>query len=81
MPDKSHIHHKFLAAGMKPRIAMVSIISISALFTIVNLAISHVVNINLVVIIDILIWGGFNTLLNKRIASYQKSLGEASGRS
>ncbi|MDE6394921.1 MAG: undecaprenyl/decaprenyl-phosphate alpha-N-acetylglucosaminyl 1-phosphate transferase, partial [Duncaniella sp.] len=24
LPDKNHIHHKFLAAGMKPRLAMVS---------------------------------------------------------
>lgn len=67
LPDKNHIHHKFLAAGMKPRTAMVSIISISAFFTLVNLALSTVLNINLIVIFDILVWIGFNSWLNKRI--------------
>ena len=73
LPDKSHIHHKFLAAGMKPRVAMVTIISISALFTLLNLLLSSMVNINLIVVIDVAIWIIFNAWLNARIEQYQKS--------
>lgn len=32
MPDKTHIHHKFLAMGFTPRKAMISILCISFLF-------------------------------------------------
>lgn len=73
LPDKNHIHHKFLAAGMKPRAAMVSIISLSALFTLVNLALSLVININLIVILDILFWMAFNAYLSKKIASRKEA--------
>ncbi len=68
LPDKNHIHHKFLAAGMKPRVAMVSIISISALFTLLNLFLSLFININVIVILDIFIWIAFNALLNRKIS-------------
>lgn len=73
LPDKSHIHHKFLAAGMKPRVAMVTIISISALFTLLNLMLSSMININLIVVIDVAVWIIFNAWLNARIEQYQKS--------
>ena len=32
MPDKTHIHHKFLAMGFTPRKAMISILCISFCF-------------------------------------------------
>ena len=67
LPDKNHIHHKFLAAGMTPRLAMVSIISISALFTLLNLGLSKFLNINIVVILDVIVWISFNFYLSRRI--------------
>ena len=68
LPDKNHIHHKFLAAGMTPRPAMVSIISISTLYTLLNLALSRYMNVNLIVVADVVIWILFHLWLNKRIA-------------
>ena len=68
LPDKNHIHHKFLAAGMTPRPAMVSIISISTLYTLLNLALSRYMNVNLIVVVDVVIWILFHLWLNKRIA-------------
>ena len=67
LPDKNHIHHKFLAAGMKPRTAMVTIISISTLFTLLNLGLSRYININFIVVIDVIIWIMFNMWLNRVI--------------
>lgn len=71
LPDKNHIHHKFLAAGMKPRAAMVTIISISALFTLLNLGLSRIMNINFVVVLDVVIWITFQFWLTSRVKSYK----------
>lgn len=75
MPDKNHIHHKFLAAGMTPRPAMVSIISLSALFTLLNLWLSKIMNINLVVVFDVVLWTTFHIYLNRRISTVKKRTG------
>lgn len=73
LPDKSHIHHKLLAAGMKPRMAMVTIVSVSALFTLVNffLAAYLNVNINIIVILDVVVWTGANCWLSSTIKRRQ----------
>ncbi len=68
LPDKNHIHHKLLAAGLKPRAAMICIISASAVFTIFNLFLSSFINLNFVVIIDIAVWVVANIWLSKVIA-------------
>ncbi|MDE6555701.1 MAG: undecaprenyl/decaprenyl-phosphate alpha-N-acetylglucosaminyl 1-phosphate transferase [Duncaniella sp.] len=75
LPDKSHIHHKFLAAGMKPRQAMVTIISISLALSVINLVVSPYLNINFIVVIDILLWIIVNHFVNLRIQE-RKSAGE-----
>lgn len=67
LPDKNHIHHKFLAAGMQPRMAMVTIITMSTLFTLFNLGLSLILNINIIVVLDVIAWIAFHTWLNKRI--------------
>lgn len=67
LPDKSHIHHKFLAAGMKPHMAMVTIITISTLFTLFNLWLSRIMDISFIVVLDVIIWVSFHTWLNRRI--------------
>jgi len=67
LPDKNHIHHKFLAAGMKPRTAMVTIITLSTLFTLFNLGLSRILNINIIVVLDVIMWVAFHFWLNKRI--------------
>lgn len=67
LPDKNHIHHKFLAAGMQPRVAMVTIITMSTLFTLFNLGLSLIMNINIIVVLDVILWMMFHVWLNKRI--------------
>lgn len=79
LPDKSHIHHKFLAAGMNPRPAMVTLVSISALFCLVNLALSTIMDINIIVVLDILFWFLFNGWLNLRIRRTNPSYGRRGG--
>lgn len=67
MPDKSHIHHKLLAIGMKQRPAMITIVAASALFAIFNIFFSKWININMLVLIDILIWTLTNMWLTRKI--------------
>ncbi len=67
LPDKSHIHHKLLAIGMNQRWAMVTIVTASTLFVILNILLSRFVNVNLIVLGDVLIWTLANVWLSNRI--------------
>ncbi|MCC8114470.1 MAG: undecaprenyl/decaprenyl-phosphate alpha-N-acetylglucosaminyl 1-phosphate transferase [Bacteroidales bacterium] len=68
LPDKRHIHHKLLALGWPQRRAMVTLICVSLLFSVANIAASLWVNINILLVIDALIWVVAILALNKRIA-------------
>ena len=60
LPDKTHIHHKFLAMGFTPRMAMVTLLLMSACFCVLNLFLADWVDNTLLFVIDIVVW----TLLN-----------------
>lgn len=68
-PDMNHIHHKILAAGMKPRMAMVTIVGISMAFTLVNIVLSFYfdININIIIALDVAMWVSGNLWLAKVI--------------
>jgi hypothetical protein len=72
LPDKTHIHHKMLAAGMTQRITMVSIVSFSLVLSIALIFISNHIDINLLIVLSILIFCVINTILNKRISKIKK---------
>ena len=69
MPDKTHIHHKLLAIGMHQRTAMITILSVSVLFTLANIVLSNYLNITLILVIDALVWTLSNMWLSKKRAS------------
>lgn len=56
LPDKTHIHHKFLALGMSHRTAMVTILMLDAFFVLLNLGLAGVVDINLIVGSDVVLF-------------------------
>lgn len=72
LPDKCHIHHKFLMLGMPQRITMVLILMISILFVVINLLLSPLMNVTFLVMIDLAIYGFGNIFLTKAIHRYQK---------
>ncbi len=74
MPDKSHIHHKLLAAGLSPRRAMVTIVLVSVTFCAVNLGLSTCVNINYIVALDLVGWVAFNGCINRRISRVNRGM-------
>ena len=70
MPDKTHIHHKFLALGMSHRTAMSIILMLAAFFGIFNLLVIGVLNVNVLLLLDVVLWivmiYWINFLLRKR---------------
>lgn len=56
MPDKTHIHHKFLEMGFTPRKAMMTIQLMSACFCAFTIVSIHYINNTLVFVIDVVVW-------------------------
>lgn len=56
MPDKTHIHHKFLEMGFTPRKAMMTIQLMSACFCAFTIVAIHYMNNTLVFVIDVVVW-------------------------
>ncbi len=64
LPDKTHIHHKFLALGMSHRTAMLTILMIDVSFALLNLLLANKLNINILLLIDIALWCLLNVWLS-----------------
>ncbi len=67
LPDKSHIHHKLLALGMKQSIAMPTIVCSSCLLILLNYLLASVINVTFLFAIDMAIWIIANILLSQAI--------------
>lgn len=68
-PDKRHIHHKFLAMGFSMRQSRYIIFSISVSFFTLNMVLFNVLqlNINLLILIDAIIWILMNMFISDRV--------------
>lgn len=75
LPDKTHIHHKMLAIGLNQHLAMVLIVVASITFSIANILLSRYVEVNLLLILDILLWTLANLWLTRHIRSRERRLG------
>ena len=71
LPDKNHIHHKLLALGIPPRIAMIAIVSFSLIFTLLNILLSQYINVNWILLGDISAWTLANIWLTDLIKRRQ----------
>jgi UDP-N-acetylmuramyl pentapeptide phosphotransferase/UDP-N-acetylglucosamine-1-phosphate transferase len=74
MPDKSHIHHRMLALGMRQRLTMMTIVFVSIVFTFVNILLSDYIDVNWIVICDILLWLTINITITAGIRRKESSL-------
>ena len=68
MPDKTHIHHKFLAMGFTPRKAMISILCISFLFCASNVFLVSYLNNTVLFLCDVAVWTLMNLYISKLIS-------------
>ena len=67
LPDKNHIHHKFIALGYSHRKAMLIILAISLGFSLLNMVGIHYVAITPLLGIDILLWTIMHFWITARI--------------
>lgn len=68
LPDKTHIHHKFLAMGFSPRRALITIQIMSACFCAFTMGSLNLMNNTVIFIIDIATWTLLNIWFDKIIA-------------
>ncbi len=73
LPDKNHIHHKLLATGMKPYVAMITIIASSLILVFVNCEASRVVNVNILLALDVILVTAINIFLSRMIRRKKKT--------
>lgn len=68
MPDKTHIHHKFLALGFSPRKAMISILCISFLFGVSNVVLVSYLDNTVLLLCDVAAWTLMNLYISRLIS-------------
>ena len=72
LPDKNHIHHKMLALGMPQRVAMVTIVMVSAVFTLMNFVLSAFMAVTWILLIDVIVWTIANIAISRAIRKRSK---------
>ena len=72
LPDRSHIHHKLLDTGMRPKLTMLTILSMSVLFIILNVLLSKHINITILLILDVVLWLIFIFTIDHFIQRHKK---------
>lgn len=65
--DRNHIHHKCLDAGLTSKKAVVCILGLAGVFCVLNMALINMVNNNLILFMDILLWSVLIGWLNRSI--------------
>lgn len=66
-PDKRHIHHKLLRAGLSPRGVMVTLLLLTVYFIGLNALLSHYVSATWVLSADVLSWVVMHLAINRCI--------------
>ena len=67
LPDRNHIHHKFITLGLSTHQTLVCIIGIVLGFICLNIILIQFLSINALVLIDIIVWIMLHILVSKQI--------------
>jgi len=73
LPDKNHIHHKFMALGMPQRKAMAAILGIASFFALANVIAIHYISVTALFVADVAVWTIFHICITVRINRKLKS--------
>ncbi|MEN5058396.1 MraY family glycosyltransferase [Sphingobacterium kitahiroshimense] len=63
-PDRNHLHHKLLRAGLSRHSALLFILVLTVLFCLFNITAVRYLNNNLVLLMDLFLWLGFHRMFN-----------------
>ncbi len=66
-PDKNHIHHKLLRAGLTHHQALFAIVALALFFCVANGLLRHVVSATFIVVADVACYAALHVLLNAAI--------------
>ncbi len=69
LPDKNHIHHKFMALGCSSGKTLVIVIGLQLFFIAINLLLSPIINMLYILAIDVVIWTVMHIIITKKIIS------------
>lgn len=64
LPDKNHIHHKILRAGLGPKMAMVTLLLISAGFVLMNYVTASFLSQTLMIVFDVIAFCMMHIIIN-----------------
>ncbi len=70
LPDKNHIHHKFIALGMSQHQALCFILSIAWLFIIANTLLASYLSVTVLFLLDVAVWTAMHFYIT---ANYKKT--------
>lgn len=76
-PDNNHIHHKFIALGFPKRRVMITIIGISAMYSLINVCAIHFIPITPLFMLNIITWTVMHILLTRQINRIKESKKDA----
>lgn len=71
-PDKNHLHHKFMALGFTQRQVLVIILLMSVGMIVFSNTMSIVLDVNLLLIVDMIVWMTLNYLICGKIKKLKK---------
>ena len=81
LPDKNHIHHKLMRAGLSGRQTMVVILLLSLLFVLSNYLVAAYMSQTLIIVIDVLLYFLMHYVINIFITRREKASGVEYSRS
>ncbi len=67
LPDKNHIHHKFIALGMSQHQALCFILSIAWLFIIANTLLASYLSVTVLFMLDVAVWTAMHFYITAKI--------------
>ena len=67
LPDKNHIHHKFIALGMSQHQALCFILSIAWLFIIANTLLASYLSVTVLFLLDVAVWTAMHFYITAKI--------------
>jgi UDP-N-acetylmuramyl pentapeptide phosphotransferase/UDP-N-acetylglucosamine-1-phosphate transferase len=76
LPDKNHIHHKFLRTGLSVGWTLISLLLISLFFVVINYFSIHYIQITLLLMMNAVLWIGMHVVLNYFIRKREKKTGK-----
>lgn len=64
LPDKNHIHHKLIRAGMKTKFVLITILITDLFFIVMNTLLADRINLTFILLIDVVLWTAFQLVIN-----------------